>query len=399
MGRERKRIKLEEGEVSSSDDDCIIVDARVKQEREESKPTVTQGHGHHLSTSKANTAPYPFCSECCRYFQSDAEKERHYSKWHYGNLCHACDEGFPTESELLQHKAAHTETPICCVGCEKRFKCYSGMMDHLEHGSCESACTGQLVRNAVATHCARFHRSSTRNIDLQCPACDKKYRHMSGLLKHFEKRVCTLRNWIEETGWIDFLVALKGSMEGQKPSSFQCNVCRNKFDQEVALSMHQIDKHRNMYCCACETYFANPAKKQKHIISISGTSGKPGTFFCDLCDPKVRLGTEKELCDHLWLDHMVCGPCGQVFETVELRKKHDAKVHNRCTVCYRVFVSSAELKQHRETHKVEPRVIEPPVVEPSVIEPSVIEPSVVHPLPVKPEPIPSLQRASKQLYR
>jgi hypothetical protein len=100
MGHARKRPKLEEGEVSSSDDDCIIVDARVKKGRE--SPKVIQDHRHHLSTSKPNTTSYPFCSECCRYFQSDAEKERHYSKWHYGNICHACDEGFPTESELLQ---------------------------------------------------------------------------------------------------------------------------------------------------------------------------------------------------------------------------------------------------------------------------------------------------------
>ncbi|KAF5563825.1 zinc finger protein [Fusarium napiforme] len=393
MGHARKRPKLEEGEVSSSDDDCIIVDACVKKGRE--SPKVIQDHCHHLSTSKPNTTSYPFCSECCRYFLSDAEKERHYSKWHYGNLCHACDEGFPTESELLQHKACHADTPICCVGCDKQFKCNSAMMDHLEFGGCKSSCTGPLVRSVAAAHSAQFYRSSTRNIDLQCSTCDKKFVRMAVLLKHFENRKCTLRNWIEETGWIDFLVALKRSITEKKPSTFQCNVCRKKFDQEVALGMHQREKHDNTYCCACETYFANPAKKQKHIISISGTtSGKPGTFFCDLCDPKVRLGTEKELCDHLWLDHMVCGPCGQVFETAELKKKHDAKAHNRCTVCYRFFVSIAELKQHCETHKVEPRVIKSPVVEHSII-----EPSVVHPLPVKPEPIPSLQRASKQLYR
>ncbi|KLO81055.1 uncharacterized protein LW93_4626 [Fusarium fujikuroi] len=58
MGRARKRLKLEEGEISSSDDDCIIVDVQVKKGRE-SKLKVAQGHGHHLSTSKANTAPPP----------------------------------------------------------------------------------------------------------------------------------------------------------------------------------------------------------------------------------------------------------------------------------------------------------------------------------------------------
>ncbi|KAI1023362.1 hypothetical protein LB503_000168 [Fusarium chuoi] len=122
---------------------------------------------------------------------------------------------------------------------------------------------------------------------------------------------------------------------------------------------------------------------------MSNLSAKPGTFFCDHCDPKFRFASEKELCDHLWLDHMACGHCGRVFETFELKKQHDTEAHNRCAVCYRFFVSSAELKQHRETHQVEPSIIQSPVV----------EPSVVHPLPAKPEPIPSLQRASKQLYQ
>ncbi|KAF4956024.1 hypothetical protein FGADI_4197 [Fusarium gaditjirri] len=379
MPRARKRTKLEEGELSSSDDDCIIVGTRVKEECEP-KHGVAQGSSHHLPTSKANTAPDPFCSECCRYFQSNAEKERHYSKWHYGNLCHACDEGFPSPSELLQHKAGHTETPICCVGCEKRFKCYSAMMDHLEHGTCESACTGQLVRSVVATHCARFHPSSTRNIDLQCPTCERKYLRMAHILRHLENRTCTLRNWIEETGLRDLLVALKVSIEENKASTFSCNVCRKSFDKEVALEMHQREKHEHV-CRACKTYFASAAKKQKHVMS--GLSVKPGTFFCDHCDPNVRFGSEKELCDHLWLDHMACGPCGQMFETTELKKQHDAEAHNRCAVCYRFFASSVELIQHYATHIPEPPVIEPPVVVPA---------------PVETESIPRLQRASRQLY-
>ncbi|KAF5971172.1 zinc finger BTB domain-containing protein [Fusarium bulbicola] len=245
MERARKRVKLEEGEVLSSDDDCIIVDAPVKKAPE--SPKLAQGHSHHLSSLKTNTAPDPFCSECCRYFPSDAEKEKHNSKWHYRNLCHECDEGFPTQAELKQ------------------------------------------------------------------------------------------------------------------------------------------------------THFASPAKKQKHVMS--GLPVKPGTFLCDHCDPKVLFESEKELCTHLWLDHMACGPCGQVFETAVLKKKHDAEAHNRCAVCYRFFKSSAELKQHRGAHQVEPSVIEPPVVEPPVVEPSIVEPLVVHPLPAKPEPTPNLQRASKQLYR
>ncbi|KAF4439434.1 zinc finger protein [Fusarium acutatum] len=139
-------------------------------------------------------------------------------------------------------------------------------------------------------------------------------------------KTCTLRNWIEETGWRDFLVAVKGSIEKNKASTFYCNVCRKNFEEEVTLSKHLKGKHKHTYCCVCKTHFASPAKKQKHVMS--SLSAKPGTFFCDHCDPKIRFGSEKELCDHLWLEHMACGPCGQVFETAELKKKHDAEAHN-----------------------------------------------------------------------
>ncbi|KAI1030955.1 hypothetical protein LB504_000244 [Fusarium proliferatum] len=82
---------------------------------------------------------------------------------------------------------------------------------------------------------------------------------------------------------------------------------------------------------------------------MSNLSAKPGTFFCDHCDPKVRFASEKELCDHLWLDHMACGHCGRVFETFELKKQHDTEAHNRCAVCYRFFVSM-NMEIRKEVH-------------------------------------------------
>ncbi|KAI1061106.1 hypothetical protein LB506_011764 [Fusarium annulatum] len=100
---------------------------------------------------------------------------------------------------------------------------------------------------------------------------------------------------------------------------------------------------------------------------MSNLSAKPGTFFCDHCDPKVRFESEKELCDHLWLDHIACGHCGQVFETFELKKQHDAEAHNRCAVCYRFFVSSAELKQFPST--VRPIKSSPPSSSPLLSNP------------------------------
>ncbi|EMT61146.1 Zinc finger and BTB domain-containing protein 17 [Fusarium odoratissimum] len=253
MERACKRIKLEEGEPFSADE-FTVVGAHIKEEQiseeeesgseesgsedseeyqscesggeeeSNSEPQVVQGSGHDLSTSEAKAAYNPHCSECRRSFQSSADIERHTSKWHYNFICYACDEGFPSESQL----------------------------------------------------------------------------------------------------------------------------------------------HR--------TNFGSPAKKQKHVIS--GISLKPGMYICDHCDPKVPFGTEKEFCDHLWLEHVACGPCGRTFKS--LRKQHDAELHHRCGVCYRFFISSGELTEHRETHVVKPPVVEQPVHVPAPVK---REPTPPPPIP------------------
>ncbi|EXA51535.1 hypothetical protein NW760_006683 [Fusarium oxysporum] len=116
---------------------------------------------------------------------------------------------------------------------------------------------------------------------------------------------------------------------------------------------------------------------------MSGISLKPGMYICDHCDPKVPFGTEKEFCDHLWLEQVSCGPCGRTFKSVELRKQHDAELHHRCGVCYRFFISSGELTEHHETHVVKPPVVEPPVHVPALVK---REPT---PPPTIPAPIPA----------
>ncbi|KAM5526068.1 hypothetical protein FOXYSP1_02112 [Fusarium oxysporum f. sp. phaseoli] len=410
MERARKRIKLEEGEPFSADQ-CIVVDTHTKEEQiseeeksgseesgsedseeyqscesggeeeSNSEPQVAQGSSHDLSTSEAKAASNPHCSECRRSFQSSADIERHTSKWHYNFICYACDEGFSSESQLHRHKSSHTKTPIRCIGCEKRFSTHSGMMDHLENGRCDPGCNVQLIHSVVATHCNGLHQSSTRNINLRCPTCKKKYKRMGPLIKHFESRACALRDWIEETGLKDLLIALKEPIEKRKASTFRCNVCHRNFGKAAALIQHQRDKHERTYCCACKTNFGSPAKKQQHVMS--GISLKPGMYICDHCDPKVPFGTEKEFCDHLWLEHVACGPCGRTFKSVELRKQHDAELHHRCGVCYRFFISSGELTEHRETHVVKPPVVEPPVHVPALVK---REPT---PPPTIPAPIPA----------
>ncbi|KAF5662411.1 zinc finger BTB domain-containing protein [Fusarium circinatum] len=429
---QRKGWDSWEGEPSFSAHQCMVVDAHIKEEQiseqdesgsedsgsegscsegsdsdgseeyqscesggeEEIKPEPQADSIHEPSASEANTVSDLYCNECRKSFQSSAEKERHNSKWHYTQICLPCDEGFPDKLAYQKHRKSHPFAGIPCIGCEKSFPSYSKMMEHLENGTCKSGCTARLVESVVATHCKGLHQSSSQNINLRCPTCKKKYARMFPLFRHLENRACALRDWIEETGLEDLMVALMEAVEKKKSSTFQCNICQKNFGSTSALLNHQRDKHQRTYCWACKTNFASPAKKQKHVMS--GTSAQSGTFICNYCDPEVPFGIEKELCDHVWLEHMACGPCGRKFATVELRKQHDAELHHRCGVCYRFFKSGEELLeasdwspillwkftnkslQHRETHVVKPPVVEPPV---QISPPAPVKREATPPLP------------------
>ncbi|KAF5646593.1 zinc finger and BTB domain protein [Fusarium sp. NRRL 25303] len=364
----RKRIKLEEGEPSFSVNQCVVVEAHIKEEQlsdggdSSSEDTGSEGsdsEGSEEYQSCESGAEEEIKSEPQAAQSSSHEPSASEANTHYKQICFACDEGFPDKQAYQKHRKTHPNPAISCLGCEKCYPSFSKMMEHLENGTCKSGCTPRLVESVVATHCEGLHPSSSLNIHLRCPTCKRKYARMSPLFRHLENRSCALRDWINETGLLDLLTALHEAIEKKKSSTFQCNICRKAFGKESAMMQHQRDKHERTYCWACQTNFGSPEKKQKHVMT--GTSAKSGTFICNSCDPKVPFGIEKEYCDHMWLEHLTCGPCGRVFVSAELRKQHDAELHHRCGVCYRFFKSAEELTEHRETHVVKPPVVEPPV--------------------------------------
>ncbi|TVY70469.1 Zinc finger and BTB domain-containing protein 17 [Fusarium oxysporum f. sp. cubense] len=324
MERACKRIKLEEGEPFSADQ-CIVVDTHTKEEQISEE----EESGSEESGSE-DSEEYQSC-------ESGGEEE--------SNSEPQVAQGSSHDLSTSEAKAASNPH---CSECRRSFQSSADIERH----------TSKWHYNFICYACDEGFSSESQ-------LHRKKYKRMGPLIKHFESRACALRDWIEETGLKDLLIALKEPIEKRKASTFRCNVCHRNFGKAAALIQHQRDKHERTYCCACKTNFGSPAKKQQHVMS--GISLKPGMYICDHCDPKVPFGTEKEFCDHLWLEHVACGPCGRTFKSVELRKQHDAELHHRCGVCYRFFISSGELTEHRETHVVKPPVVEQPVHVPAPV--------------------------------
>ncbi|PYH99183.1 hypothetical protein BO71DRAFT_446665 [Aspergillus ellipticus CBS 707.79] len=113
------------------------------------------------------TSLHEWCERCCRVFISNSSKfahlrksNRHHVEIHYAcldcnlcyesaielqehdisqhHLCVICDIYFSSENNLRMHQQRHQARTTECYGCYRSFKSFSGMLIHLEAGSCAS---------------------------------------------------------------------------------------------------------------------------------------------------------------------------------------------------------------------------------------------------------------------
>ncbi|EAL84456.1 putative C2H2 finger domain protein [Aspergillus fumigatus Af293] len=85
----------------------------------------------------------------------------------------------------LQHQQRHQARNLQCYGCHQSFKTFSGMLIHLESGSCPSGTDIDDI-NRLARQCYQSRKYIDTAGDYICPACDKFCSKLSGLFQHVE---------------------------------------------------------------------------------------------------------------------------------------------------------------------------------------------------------------------
>ena len=102
---------------------------------------------------------------------------------------------FPGMSEcltdnILQHRRVHHPRVFGCYGCEREFSSISGMMIHLEAGTCDSGVGVEEVNDWVFSHENEVIKDRYDYYKYRCPTCDVVFRFLSGLLQHVESQAC-----------------------------------------------------------------------------------------------------------------------------------------------------------------------------------------------------------------
>ncbi|KAM3910121.1 uncharacterized protein RB166_021298 [Leptodactylus fuscus] len=128
------------------------------------------------------------CSECPKFFTSNAELTRHQRVHKRKKLtCSDCGKLFPYKSHLIRHQSVHTgERAFVCPECGENFLCKSHLVTHLRTHTREKPLVCQdcgkhfSCNSALITH-RRIH---TGEKPFVCPICGKAFAQSSNLLSH-----------------------------------------------------------------------------------------------------------------------------------------------------------------------------------------------------------------------
>ncbi|PLB48185.1 hypothetical protein P170DRAFT_410888 [Aspergillus steynii IBT 23096] len=129
-----------------------------------------------------------FCSDCNLYHESAEKLREHDIDKHH--LCVKCERYFATKNNLEMHQQKHQARTMECCGCYKTFKSFSGVLIHLESGSCPSNITEEEI-DEIAHECYQNRKYTNEGLEdggwlYKCPHCEIEFSKLSGLYQHAE---------------------------------------------------------------------------------------------------------------------------------------------------------------------------------------------------------------------
>ncbi|KAF2022484.1 hypothetical protein EK21DRAFT_83284, partial [Setomelanomma holmii] len=126
------------------------------------------------------------------------------------NVCQGCEIHFQTASNLDHHRMVHLERSIRCYGCSDKFTTYSGMILHLESGTCDSEIDiYDLNESAAMCYQWKAYLDGDEPVfPFRCPECEVGFTKLSGLFQHVYSKACNqdlyagkmakLTNWLKK---------------------------------------------------------------------------------------------------------------------------------------------------------------------------------------------------------
>lgn len=294
--------------------------------------------------------------------------------------CDVCDQEFSAKAALKKHKESHlndldttvTHRPkyVYCKHCKTPFNNSNALAEHMlqEH---EGVANVKSKKKEVVTK-------------YPCNFCKKVFDTAGALCSHqgWHKRGNVDKHWKvpeastkEEEEDVEVEESEYESEPEASTSKFNCNRCGSSFNNDTALQIHILEKHRNVNatvvpprCTPCnvefETSEAYEKHKQLHLIVEKKKDLKQ--FPCNYCTS--AFSRSDTLTAHIKQHHaefftrqFKCHVCERVFEKQNALTIH-LKVHDRhkatgvhpkplpkglsCSICQIVFQDSKQLRSH-----------------------------------------------------
>ncbi|KAF9892329.1 hypothetical protein FE257_002106 [Aspergillus nanangensis] len=165
-------------------------------------------------------APRYDCDTCSSTFTSQNAANQHMQdRGHWKNYCAECDRRFQNENNLRMHlnSKTHRANSICCPFCKATYTVASGLIHHLERGSCPAA--PNLNRETIL----RFTRQMDRNGSIT----------------------------IRQIEWKDEEVSYSATDHAFNGTYWECYICHRMFKSHISPNQHlNSPAHKqNVYHC------------------------------------------------------------------------------------------------------------------------------------------------------
>lgn len=272
------------------------------------------------------------CNICDMTFHDSKSLDLH-TKNHKQNLCCICFETHETKESLNIHlKQVHSE--FICLTCQKVFENKIDLQVHwVDH---------------VYEH------------PLCCEVCDQAFLKLSSLKQHKLTHLGNETYICEECGdsFTQELLLTKHQNEQHRDlKPFNCPDCGDIFTDEESLHSHNVSHHpeESYPCDICKKSFRSKATLYSHKRSVH--TDNPKEYICEFCG-KVYKGYVS------FVDHknahinaeFTCDICGQTFDMRRALAWHKLTHSERayvCQICDKGFRTKAYLNRHKFIHSSE----------------------------------------------
>lgn len=358
-----------------------------------------KSHGINVSPSRTQNKPTKqvWCDICHQPCQGLAElqkhKEEHKNEENMPEIdneiedtkdrkishifaCDICDQEFTTKAALRKHKESHVNdletTPVpqrpkyvYCKYCKIPFSHNDALAEHMLKEHDEVANVKSKKKEQVNKY--------------PCNFCKKVFDTAGGLCSHqgWHKRGNVEKHWKIPADKATTDVESEESESESEPeastSQFNCNRCGAFFNNDTALQIHILEKHRNVNatvvpprCTPCNVEFESSEAYDKHKQLHLLVEKKIKQFPCNHCNS--AFSRSDTLTAHIKQHHsefftrqFKCHVCERIFEkqnalTIHLKvhERHKATgVHPKplpkglsCSICQIVFQDSKQLRSH-----------------------------------------------------